>query len=263
MSSVAPDRTVLVTGASRGIGASIARRLAFEGWAVLVAARGEAGCARTAEEIREAGGVAWPLVLDVADDSALPAALERGRELCASTGPIAGLVNNAGIAVSAALTAAEQDELCERHMRVNFHGARRLVERLLPDMKARGFGRIVNVASSAGLRGYAYVSAYCASKHALVGYTRAAAEELARTDVRMQVICPHYVDSPMLEQSVERVVEKTGKPRDEVLAFFAAENPGGRLVTPGEVADAVLFAMSEAENGAVLELDGSPGHSLR
>ncbi len=263
MSSAAPDRTVLVTGGSRGIGAAIAQRLASDRWAVLVAARGEAGCLKTAELIRERGGVVWPLAVDVADGAGLEDALARGRELSASAGPIVGLVNNAGIAVSASLTAGEQDELCERHMRVNFHGARRLVEGLLPDMKERGFGRIVNVASSAGLRGYAYVSAYCASKHALVGYTRAAAEELARTDVRMQVICPHYVESPMLEQSIERVMEKTGKPREEVLAFFAAENPSGQLVTPDQVADAVLFAMSEADNGAVLELDGSPGHHLR
>ena len=259
MPQAPPKRTVLVTGASRGIGAAIAERLAEKGWGVLVGARGLADREAVVARIREAGGTAWPLRLDVTDRAAFPEVVQNAEELSRTFGPLSALVNNAGIAISSALTAEDQDELCKRHMTVNYHGARGLIEAVLPGMKERGFGRVVNIASSAGLVGYAYVSAYCASKFALVGYTRAAAAELARTNVRMQAICPHYVDSPMLEASVQRVVEKTGKSREEAVAFFADENPGGRLVTTDEVARAVEYALEEAENGAVLELDGSEG----
>jgi NAD(P)-dependent dehydrogenase (short-subunit alcohol dehydrogenase family) len=114
----------------------------------------------------------------------------------------------------------------------------------------------VHVGSSAGLRGYAYVSAYCASKHALVGYSRSAALELRGSGVAMSCVCPHYVDSPMLESSIRRLVETTGKTGEEARDFFRRQNPGGRLVTPGEVAEAVWRLASGDENGAVVELDG-------
>ena len=153
----------------------------------------------------------------------------------------------------------DQDEQYERHMRINFHGARHLVEAALPGMRARGYGRIVNVASSAALRGYAYVAAYCASKHALLGYTLAAADELSGKGVTVNAVCPHYVDSPMLAASIARVVEKTGKSPKEAREFFRNVNPGRRIVTMDEVADAVygLLVDDEAPNGRVVELDGS------
>jgi len=147
-------------------------------------------------------------------------------------------------------------------MAVNFHGAQRLTAALLPGMLTAGTGRVVNVASSAGLLGFAYVAAYCAAKHALVGYTRAAALELAPKGILVRALCPHYVDTPLLEASVRTVMAKTHKTHDEARAFFAAENPGGRLVTPEEVADAALACCTNSlaaqpADAAILELDGS------
>ena len=253
MSNSDPTQPVaLVTGGSRGIGAAVARRLSAAGAAVLVAARSTDACEALAAELRAGGADAWPLELDVTDPASIESAVARARELA---GPIDWLVNNAGIAISAPLSAG--DELYERHLAVNFHGPRRVLEACLPDMLERGLGRVVQVASSAALVGYAYVSAYCASKHALLGYSRAAAEELRGKGISVATVCPHYVDSPMLAESVRRVVEKTGKSEAEARAFFAAQNPSGRLVTEEQVADAVLDLLRGGETGVVVELDGS------
>jgi NAD(P)-dependent dehydrogenase (short-subunit alcohol dehydrogenase family) len=253
-------RTVLVTGASRGIGAAIARRLAQGGWSVAAAARSAEDVEALCAELREAHGrPARAIVLDVTDPTSIAAAAAEVRAFADEGGPIEGLVNNAGIAISAPLVPRRpEDDLHERHLAVNYHGARRVAEALLPDMLDAGVGAIVNVASSAGLRGYAYVAAYCASKHALVGWTRAAAAELARKGVRVHAVCPHYVDSPMLARSVERLMEKTGRTEADARAFFAAENPGGRLVTPEEVAASVAELLDAKETGRIVELPSEP-----
>jgi len=247
----------LVTGASRGIGAAIARAVAARGAAVLLTAREAESCEPVAAELRGAGGRAECLALDVADEGSLAAALARVTELEAQWGPVDWLVNNAGIAESAPFAGPEVEALVRRQMEVNFHGARRLAEALVPGMKERGYGRVVNVASSAGLRGYAYVSAYCASKFALVGWTLAAAAELAGSGVALGAVCPHYVDTPMLARSVERLVEKTGRSEEDARRFFAGENPGGRLVSSEEVAEAVCGLLEDEGTGLLVELDGS------
>ncbi len=251
------QRVVLVTGASRGIGAAIARRLAKDGAAVVVAARSLERCQAIVREIEHGGGSAWPLALDVADRASIDAALARARRLTEALGPLDWLVNNAGIAESAPLFDDAREGRIERHLEVNFHGPRRLMEALVPGMEKRGYGRIVNVASSAGLRGYAYVSAYCASKFALVGYTLSAAEELDESGVRVNVVAPHYVDSPMLQEAVERLMLKTRMNAPTAREFFRRSNPGERLVTMDEVADATSALLHGDENGAVVELDGS------
>ena len=249
------SRTVLVTGASGGIGAAIAHELAQACWTVAAAARSREGLEALAAELEGASG---PPPLAVELDVTDPGSIARARERLAELGPVEGVVNNAGIAVSAPLLPrdGDGDELAERHMRVNFHGARRVAEAFLPGMLERGRGAVVNVASSAGLVGYAYVSAYCASKHALVGWTRAAALELAPRGVGVHAVCPHYVDSPMLARSIARLVEKTGRTEEEARAFFAAENPSGELVTPAEVARATRELLEERTAGRVLELMG-------
>lgn len=250
----------LVTGGSRGIGAAIAHALADAGVAVVVAARGTEGCERRARAIEERGGRARALTLDVADAAAFGGALERLRAIEDALGPVAWLVNNAGVALSAPLLRGrtpDGDDLYAHHLAVNFHGPRRLVEALVPGMLERGTGRVLAVASSAGLVGYGYVSAYCASKHALVGYTRAAARELEGRGVAFGALCPHYVDSPMLEASIANVVSKTGQTPDEARAWFAAQNPGGALVAPDAVAAAALAWLESGANGAILELDGA------
>src|SRR5262245_31292699 len=166
MAKASERHVALVTGGSRGIGEAICRRVAREGASVLVAARSKEQCGAVASSIRAAGGTAWPLVLDVADPAAIAAALEEARKLTGPFGSIDWLVNNAGIAESAPFTDEKREARFARHLETNLHGARHLMEALIPGMEARGYGRVVNVASSAGLRGYAYVSAYCASKFA-------------------------------------------------------------------------------------------------
>ena len=251
----ATGRVALVTGGSRGIGRAIAQRLARAGAFVVVSSRHPDACEQVVAELREDGGRAGCVRLDVGELDEVEGAVAAAAELAGQ--PVDWLVNNAGIALSAPLLAREERDLFEEHLRVNFHGARRLIEALLPGMRERGYGRIVNVASSAGLRGYAYVSAYCASKHALVGYSRAAAMELERGGVKLNVVCPHYVDSPMTDRSVARVMERTGRSEAETRRQFAAQNPGGRLVTTEEVASAVLELLSGEANGRIVELDGA------
>ena len=247
----------LVTGGGQGIGAAICERLARAGAFVLATGRTLETCEAVAARLRADGGEARAVRLDVTERESVRMALDEALRATEEIGPIDWLVNNAGMAVSAALLhEAEVTDPYEEHLRVNFHGARRMVEALLPDMRQRGYGRVVNVASSAGLHGYAYVSAYCASKHALVGYTRAAALELAGSGVSMGAVCPHYVDSPMTDRSVQRIVEKTGRGPGEARDILAAQNPGGRLVAPAEVAEAVWALLSGDENGAIVELDG-------
>jgi len=253
----------LVTGGSRGIGAAIARQLARSGAAVVVAARGAEDRERLVAELEASGARAWSVELDVIDPESVVEGVRLARALSETAGPLDWLVNNAGIALSAPLLpkgpqgGVENTELFDRHLAVNLHGPRRLVEALAPGMKERSYGRIVNVASSAGLRGYSYVAGYCASKFALVGYTLAAAHELASAGITVDAVCPHYVDSPMLDASVERVVRATGKDPLEVRAFFRSENPGGELVTPDEVAAAVLDLLASDATGTLVELDGS------
>ena len=258
-----PERHIaLVPGGSRGSGEAIPRRGARAGASVLGAARGRAECERVAASIRGAGGTAWPLPLDVGDAASIASALEEARKLTGPFGSIDWLVNNAGIAESAPFTDEKREARFERHLATNLHGARRLMEALVPGMEARGYGRIVNVASSAGLRGYAYVSAYCASKFALMGYSLAVADELEGSGVHVNLVCPHYVDSPMLAQSVERLVKKTRMEAALAREFFRRSNPGERLITMDEVAGAVVHLLRGDEHGAVLELDGGSERKL-
>lgn len=249
----------LVTGAGRGIGAAIARRVAAAGSPVIVAARSQDDCVAVANRIVAEGGLAWPAYVDVTDPATLDEALQELAEEVAQRGPVAWLVNNAGIAETAPFLRhgrGTDGDLYEKHLRVNFHGPRRAIERLAPAMLERGQGRIVSVASSAGLIGYPYAAAYVASKHALVGYTRCAALELEGKGVTMNLVAPHYVDSPMTDQTVERIVKKTGRSAADTRAFLASQNPGGALVTVDEVAEVVLELLTGSRNGAIAELPG-------
>ncbi len=244
-----------VTGAGGGIGAAIAVRLARGGAALILAGRSQEKTSALAAAIRAEGGKAWPVYLDVSDPETFGEALALVRE----HGPLDWLVNNAGIAVTAPFLRHGREggeDLYEKLLATNFHGARRMIEALVPAMVERGQGRIVNIASSAALQGYAYAAAYAASKHALLGYGRAAALELARTGVTLNTICPHYVDSPMTDGSVKRIVLKTGKSEADTRAFLAAQNPSGRFVTVAEVAELVHELCAGRQNGSVIELCG-------
>ena len=256
------QHVAFVTGGGRGIGEAVAKRLATEGVAVIVAARTGTTCAAIASSIRAGGGKAWPLTFDVGLKESVHQAVEKARKLALEAGPIDWLVNNAGIAHSAPFLAHGRDrevDQYEEHLRVNFHGPRWMIEALVPGMIERGYGRVVNVASSAGLKSYAYAAAYGASKHALVGYSQAAAQELAKKGVTMNLVCPHYVDTPMTDGSVARIVAKTGKSVADTRAFLASQNPGGTLIAPDEVAEVVWRLLSGEQNGAIAELVGGKG----
>ncbi|MFL6660559.1 MAG: SDR family NAD(P)-dependent oxidoreductase [Rhizobacter sp.] len=232
-------RHALVTGAARGIGEAIARTLAAEGATLTLLGRRREPLARLASELRGTHGI---VVADVSDAAQVQAAFEQAR---AERGPVAILVNNAGAAESAPF-AKTSLELWQRMLAVNLTGTFICTQAALPDMLAAGHGRIVNVASTAGLRGYAYVAAYVAAKHGVVGLTRALALEVAKKGVTVNAVCPGYTETDILRESIANVVAKTGRSEADARAELAKGNPQGRIVQPEEVADAVRWLCGDA-----------------
>jgi NAD(P)-dependent dehydrogenase (short-subunit alcohol dehydrogenase family) len=242
-----------VTGGGRGLGRAIALALAGAGLAVAVAARSREQVEATAADARAAGAAALPLALDVTDAAAIAAAVDRA---AADLGPVDVLVNNAGVAESAPL-ARTDPALWERHLRVNVTAPYLLTRAVLPGMLERGWGRVINVASLAGLVGAPYVTAYTASKHALVGFTRALAAEVAGQGVTVNAICPGYAATDLVWNGARNIAARTGRPFEEAVAAMARINPGGRLIEPAEVAEAALRLLrDDAVNGETIVLDG-------
>jgi 3-hydroxybutyrate dehydrogenase len=244
-----------VTGGGRGIGAAAARALAEAGARVLVAARSTDQVEMTAAALREAGHDASWAVCDVTDE----AQVERlARTATERLGAVDILVQSAGMALSAPLhrtTLAEWEEI----FRVNVTGTFLCTRAFLPGMVARGWGRVIHIASVAGLAGARYISAYAASKHAVVGFTRSVAAEVAPSGVTVNAVCPGYVDTKMTHESVTRIAAKTGRSETEALAAVMAANPQGRLIEPGEVASAVRWLCEEEArgvNGQTIVIDG-------
>ncbi|HSN32124.1 MAG TPA: SDR family NAD(P)-dependent oxidoreductase, partial [Ideonella sp.] len=243
----------LVTGAARGIGAAIARALADDGARLTLLGRNRDGLARLAGELPGSGhGIA---LADVSDEAQVRAAFAAAR---AERGPLAILVANAGAAESAPFGRTSL-ELWQRMLAVNLTGAFLCAREALPDMLAAGHGRIVAVASTAGQRGYAYVAAYAAAKHGVIGLVRSLALEVARKGVTVNAVCPGYTETDLLAGSIANVVAKTGRSEAEARAQFAAGNPQGRLVQPAEVADAVRWLCGDAAsaiNGQSISVAG-------
>nr|WP_314093285.1 SDR family NAD(P)-dependent oxidoreductase [uncultured Shinella sp.] len=235
-------RHAFVTGAGSGIGKAIALRLAAEGHIVSLAGRRAGPLEAVRDEIRAAGGEAFVHDgFDVTD----AAAVERGiAAAIASAGEIAVLVNCAGEAPSAPFEKTDF-ALWQRVLSINLTGVYLVTQAALASVRRAGKGRIINVASTAGLTGYAYVSAYCASKHGVIGLTRALALELARTDVTVNAVCPGFTDTPLIDGALDTITEKTGRSREEARASLARSNPQGRLVSPAEVAHTVSWLASE------------------
>jgi 3-hydroxybutyrate dehydrogenase len=229
-------KRALVTGGGRGIGAAIARRLAGAGAHVTVWGRGGNDLEAIA---RELGGVVF--VVDLVDRAATDRALN-------DVGPIDVLVNNAGAAESAPFDRTT-DAIWDRIIELDATAPFRVIRALVPRMIEAGWGRVINVASNAGVSGYGYTSAYCAAKHAMVGMTRALAIDLARTGVTINALCPGWVDTQMVDQAVARIAAKTGRSEDTARASLIAMNPQRRLIDPDEVAHAALMLCAHEARG--------------
>jgi NAD(P)-dependent dehydrogenase (short-subunit alcohol dehydrogenase family) len=225
----------LITGAGRGIGSAIARALAGAGADVTLLGRSRADLESVAADLNSVRRSCQ--IADVSDAQSVRAAVAAARD---ALGPVAVLVNNAGQAASAPL-GSTTDEQWHSMLSVNLTGTFLCMRECLPDMLKAGFGRIVNIASTAGLVGYPYVGAYCASKHGVIGLTRAAALETARKNVTVNAVCPGFTDTDIVRTAVANIAAKTGRNEQEALAELVSHNPQRRLVTPKEVADTVLW----------------------
>ena len=243
----------VVTGASRGIGLAVARTLQAHGARLTLMARDAAAleaAARALDNEAHACGVGWQAV-DVTDPASVSRAFKRA-------GRPDILVNNAGQATSSSFVRTDA-ALWQRMLDVNLTGAYHCIQAALPGMLDAGSGRIVNVASTAGLTGYRYVAAYCAAKHGLVGLTRALALEVASRGVTVNAVCPGYTETGIVQDAIANIVRKTGRSAEQARAELAAANPQGRLVRPEEVAHAVaMLCMPEAAalNGQAIAVAG-------
>jgi NAD(P)-dependent dehydrogenase (short-subunit alcohol dehydrogenase family) len=251
-----PRPVVFVTGAGRGVGRAVALAFAAGGYDVALAGRGEAGLRDVAEEIARLVTVrAQPIVCDVGRRESVVAAIAAAER---DVGDIEVLVNNAGVADSAPFTKMS-DELWDQMLAVNLTGTYLCMRAVLPAMFARGRGRVINIASTAGRTGYRYTAAYCAAKHGVVGLTRAVALEAAPMGVTVNAICPGWTDTDMTAASIARIVETTGRSAADARRTLERMNPQGRLITPEEVAALAVFLASPAArgiNGQALGIDG-------
>jgi NAD(P)-dependent dehydrogenase (short-subunit alcohol dehydrogenase family) len=223
-------KRAVVTGGSRGIGAAIVRALEGHGAKVTSVHRA---------------------TVDVADADAVARVFR-------SFGPVDILVNSAGAASSASFVKTDR-ELWRRMIAVNLDGTFHCMQAVLPGMVKSGWGRIVNIASTAGLVGYRYVSAYCAAKHGVIGLTRAVALEVAANGVTVNAVCPGYTDTDMVHETIARIVERTKRTSEQALADIVSHNPQGRLVRPDEVANTAVWLClpgSESITGQAIAVAG-------
>lgn len=240
----------LVTGAGRGIGRSAARALSERGHRVALASR-------SAEELRSVAswlpGPALAVPTDVTDPAqveAMFAAVE------AEWGPVDVLVASAGAAAAASVVDTT-DETWQRLIDLNLTAPFRCIRRALPSMTARGFGRVVVVASVVAKRGEPMVGAYTASKHGVLGLVRSASREVASRGVTVNAVCPGYVNTPMTDESVAQIAKRTGRTTEESRELLARRQPNHRLVDPGEVAQTIVMCVENgAVNGQGLNIDG-------
>jgi len=247
-------RHALVTGGGRGIGAAIASALLMHGARVTLLGRNAEILAATVAAHRATGELDY-VAADITSSVSVETAFARAAE---RFGRIDILINNAGQASSAPFIKTDE-ALWQQMLSVNLTGTFHCTQAVLPAMLAAGWGRIVNVASTAGLAGYSYVAAYCAAKHGVIGLTRALALELATKGITVNAVCPGYTETDIVKDAVANIVAKTQRSEGQARAELAARNPQKRLVQPDEVANAVAWLClpgSDAMNGQALAVAG-------
>ena len=248
------NKNALVTGASRGIGRAIALELARSGANVIVTARSIKDLEHLEHELQNLGVRALAIPCDVLDF----ASLENLAAQAVAFGGVDILVNNAGITQGVKFIDTNL-ELWQKIQRINVDAAMRLMQLTLEAMAAKRWGRIINIASIAAKHGLRYSAAYNASKHALLGLTRSVALDYAKTGVTINAVCPGWVSTEMVEETVQNIIQKTGRSREEAVASLVKDVPMGRMVTPEEVAALVVFLASNqaaAITGQGLNIDG-------
>ena len=237
---------IIVTGGGTGAGAAIAHALAGQGYDVTI-------MGRSAETLAQQG-LSYSLC-DVTKPQSVAEAFDKARR---NHGPISGVIANAGAAESAPFSKTSTDML-HAMLAVNLVGVSTVWQAALPDMKEAGGGRMIAIASTAGLKGFPYVSAYCAAKHGVIGLTRALALELAPTGITVNAICPGFMETPMLDRSIATIVEKTGMNAEDARSSLCASNPQRRFIQTDEIAGTVAWLFSDAArsvNGQAISISG-------
>ena len=245
----------IITGGSRGIGAAIATALAERGASISLLARSLGDLRAHATSLEQLGVDVHVEECSVGDAESVDRAFARAQDRLGSAGI---LVNNAGTARSAPFTEVSRS-MWDEMLMVNLTGTYLCTTRVLPQMLAAGAGRIVNIASTAGLRGYKTMTAYCAAKHGVIGLTRALAQETASHGVTVNAVCPGYTDTELTDKAVGNIVSALGKTPEEARQMLVRINPRGVMTTPQEVAAAVLWLCapeSNAINGIALPVAG-------
>lgn len=245
-----PSRHVVITGGGSGVGAAIAECFSQAGFQVSIIGRRKEPLEKMGKKIGAAYAVA-----DVTDRAAVDGALE---DLRAKNGPVTIAIANAGAAVSKPFAVMSQADISSM-LDVNVTGVFNIWQACLADMMQENWGRMLAVASTASLKGYPYVSGYCAAKHGVLGLTRAVSLELAKKNITANAVCPGFVETPMLEASVVNIIEKTGMSRQSAEDGLKAGNPMKRFIQPHEVADTLLWLASAGAasvNGQAISVNG-------
>ena len=235
----------LVTGGATGIGFAIANALLAQHCKVTIAGRTEANLQRAVAQLREVGEISC-VVMDVADHVSVHAGFAKA---ATHFGVIDILINNAGQAQSAAFLKTD-DAMWQQMLSVNLTGTFYCSQQALPAMLQAGWGRIVNVASTAGVKAYSYVAAYCAAKHGVIGLTKSLAQEFANKGITINAVCPGYTDTALVSAAITTIVEKTGISAEQAMTHLTSANPQQRLITPEEVANTVAW-LCQPQNAAI------------